>query len=63
MTTLSYLLSISRAMDAATLHELRREIEADPELKPEQRESLGKSIGRRFSYLNREALPVKPRWA
>ena len=62
MTTLSYLLSISRAMDAATLHDLRREVDADQELTEVQRESLRKSIGKQFSWLNHEALPVQGRW-
>ncbi len=62
MTTLSYLLSISRAMDAATLHDLRREVDADPDLTEVQREALRAGIGKRFSWLNREALPVKSRW-
>ena len=64
MTLLAYLLCISRADNAAALHQLRREIAVDPELTEAGRQSLANSIDRRFSAINAASLPnPQPRWS
>ena len=63
MPPAAYLHSIAHADDAAMLHGLRAEIKADDSLHSDEKEELMTAIGRRFAWLNAQAVgPVKGRW-
>lgn len=57
MSRTEYILHIGVAGSAGELHEIRRMAAVDPQLTEQQRQEVADAVGRRFSALNRAALP------